>query len=375
MTARKIIKIIKEDSNQMRRATSFMAMGLLLLAGFVSVEAQDTPELSLSQISIDKTADVLNVQLVIGSTVNYESFTLFNPNRLVIDLLQVTSFTCQPDTAIDAAGVLRVRAAKNQPDVTRVVFDLADTVPAYSIEENDQGLVVTFTPPAPAAEQPAEIPAEPETKAAEPETVVEKPVIKTPARTTPPPPPARETREAETLHRPRRIGINVGGGMYFVHSADFKDVYGSSAFFGGGGLSFSLPIGNHEDIGFSLDLDYITVSGETTYTAEEVKLNMMPISLTVYYLRQFGRISPYAGIGLDYFNYKEEYPDTFPVSEMSGNVLGYNVLLGTQVHLTGNLSARAYFKLHIAKKTENEIEINLSGNEYGIGLTYFFDLD
>lgn len=360
----------------MKNITTVVILMLALALTPLSISAQDQ-EAELTDITINPASDRLETRLVIGTTVNYESFTLFNPNRLVIDLLQVKAFSCDPEVAVNASGVLQIRTAKNQTDVTRVVFDLEERVPAYSIEETDQGLLIVFTPAAPVQEAPVEAQVIPEEKKIEPEPVAKKPapvVTKTPRVTRPEPKTQPARRESETGRRPSRIGINAGGGMYFVHSSDFQDVYGTSAFSGGGGLSFTFPIGSHEDLGVAVDVNVVSATGETTYTAEEVKLNLMPMSLSVFYTRHFGRISPFAGLGLDYINYKEEYPETFAVSETSGNVLGYNVQLGTNINITDSFSARAYFKLHIAKKTENEIEINLSGNEYGIGLIYYFNL-
>ena len=63
----------------------------------------------------------------------------------------------------------------------------------------------------------------------------------------------------------------------------------------------------------------------------------------------------------------------FAVSEVSGSLQGYHLLLGTKFKFANFLSAKVYFRTHIAKKTEEEMEINLSGNAYGIGLAYHFN--
>jgi len=141
----------------------------------------------------------------------------------------------------------------------------------------------------------------------------------------------------------------------------------------GGGLSFLYPLSHKEDLGIALDFIYMAAKGSTSYTDEEIKFSMMPLSLTVFYSLHFGKFSPFAGIGGDYYNYKEKYPDTFAITETTGSLLGYNLLLGTHLQIIKSIAVKVYCKLHMAKKTENDIKTNLSGNEYGIGLIYFFN--
>ena len=91
---------------------------LLFVYGPALGQSGDVPE--LTNITITRTDSGLEAVLGITGAVNYESFTLFNPNRLIIDLLQVQSFSCEPEIDINSFGVTKIRTAKNQPDVTRV---------------------------------------------------------------------------------------------------------------------------------------------------------------------------------------------------------------------------------------------------------------
>jgi type IV pilus assembly protein PilQ len=78
----------------------------------------------------------------------YETQTLENPRRLVVDLKGVTSRLTENQVPVADGGVIRVRAGqfRRAPDaVSRVVFDLEDGV-AWSIREQASGLVVEFGP-------------------------------------------------------------------------------------------------------------------------------------------------------------------------------------------------------------------------------------
>lgn len=358
-----------------REIPVIMILTLLFLPALTSAQTQQTAD--LSNILINKSATQLEVKLEIGTAVNYESFTLFNPNRLILDLLQVESFSCAPEIPVNDFGIIRIRTAKNQPDVTRVVFDMEESIPAYSIEEKDSHIFIYFKREAPVEEREVE-PAPVEKPPVKVEEKVEtEPVKKTPVkkRVAAPRPEVRPQRieEAEPVTRGKALTIGATAGFYFVQNADFQEVYGKSAFSFGGELSFLLPLSNKEDIGFALNFCSISATGEATFTGEEVKLNITPVSLSVFYQRQFGKFTPFAGIGGDSFSYKETLPETFAVSEVSGSMQGYHLLLGTNFSFTDFLSAKIYFRTHIAKKTEEEMEINLSGNAYGIGLTYHFN--
>lgn len=335
---------------------------LTLLSLGTAVRSQDVTQ--LSNIHIEKSQNQLEVRLEITGTVSYESFTLFNPNRLVIDLQQVREFRNTAEIDVNDFGVTRIRTAKNQPDVVRVVFDLADTVPSYSIEDRQGAIHIFFRAEQTGRRQP------------EPKPVRTEPAQKTPPPVTQPretPQPAQEAASGPVT-RGRALSINLGGGMYMPQSTVFQEVYGKSSLSLGLGVTYYLPLSNVEDLGFSLDGSYISDTGKTTFTEEEVKLTLIPVMLNVLYQREFGKIMPYAGVGASYFSYKETLPETFVTPEVTGNVFGYNFLIGTHVKVIPQLSIKAQFRYHVAKKTDEDgFEINLSGGELGLGLSYFFN--
>jgi len=320
----------------------------------VIISAQSPTDSELSDIIINKTENQVEVKLIINNLISYTSFPLFRPNRLVIDLLQVKNFTCEPEIEINDSGVQRIRTAKNQPTVTRVVFDLEESIPSYSIEEKEDGIFIYFKIEPTIEEKKEEKPAG---------KIEETPIL----------PEIKKAIEREQLASNRKLGISINSSLYFPHDADFQDVYRSNMSSLGGGLSFLYPLSHKEDLGITLDFIYMAAKGSTSYTDEEIKFSMMPLSLTVFYSLHFGKFSPFAGIGGDYYSYKEKYPDTFAITETTGSLLGYNLLLGTHLQIIKSIAVKVYCKLHMAKKTENDIKTNLSGNEYGIGLIYFFN--
>ncbi len=75
---------LSEEDKVVKSKKVLISAGSLLLFFFATfVTAQEAPE--LTDLVIQKGADQLEVQLLVSGPVNYESFTLFNPIRLVID--------------------------------------------------------------------------------------------------------------------------------------------------------------------------------------------------------------------------------------------------------------------------------------------------
>ena len=346
-------------------------MAILLFSVNLSVgQIQDAGE--LKTISLNRLENKLEVQIELDKLFNYESFTLLNPNRLVIDLLQVEKFSSNPYIEVNDLGIKSIRTAKNRPDVTRVVFDLAEKLPSYTIKEDEKGLTITFwfEEEVLVEEKLPEIEEEPVTVEKKEEVVEEKekPVERIPSKL------LEEITKEEEVEEEASIAIGFNNGLYFMQGADFQNVYGKSAFFIGGEMFFKIPLKKKEYIGASLAFQYIPDSGLSTLTEEEVKLRMTPISFSALYLRQYGVFSPYVGFGVDYFNYKEIYPETFAIPSFSGSAWGINFQLGTYIELIPSLSLKLYFKYHNARAKEEEIDVNLGGNEYGLGLAYHFKI-
>jgi type IV pilus assembly protein PilQ len=156
-------------------AVGSMLVATALLAG---------PGGSLLDLEVEKdAAGAPTVRLLADGPVEVESFMVDQPDRLVVDLKGVISRLDSPRLAVDAGGVLRVRAAQHQLEpvpVTRVVFDLDHPV-EYRIDETEGAISVAFgpddatlePPAAPTFDAPAAPPAQPEMPAAAPRIAVE----------------------------------------------------------------------------------------------------------------------------------------------------------------------------------------------------------
>ena len=153
------------------RWTLAAAVGLLLIVTVLQADsssaepAQDSgtdwatlaqiPERNLLDMRVQPDANSgPSVILDADGTVEFESFVLDGPDRLVIDLPGVISRLDTTSLVVDDGGVVRVRAAQHRLEptpVTRVVFDLDGPRP-YQIDQIGSSIVIDFgEPPSPLA--------------------------------------------------------------------------------------------------------------------------------------------------------------------------------------------------------------------------------
>lgn len=183
-----------------------------------------------------------------------------------------------------------------------------------------------------------------------------------------------KTISPSAANKNKILTVGVGGGLYFIQDADFQDVYGKSTGYFGGEMNFFIPIKGREGISLALDIKSISASGMSTATQEEVTLKLLPISFAVLYMRHYRRLIPFVGLGGSIFSYKETYPPSFAIPSTKGSTFGLNLQLGTYIKVMESLSFKIFFKFYDARTKENDLNINLGGNEYGVGIAYHFNL-
>jgi type IV pilus assembly protein PilQ len=104
------------------------------------------PASAITAVSHEMKGDVLRVKLAADGRLNYTSFKLDAPKRLVFDFNGVMNSVPKASVAIEELGVARVRMAQfrtAQPRIMRVVFDLDSEVTHRALEQSS-GLEVVF---------------------------------------------------------------------------------------------------------------------------------------------------------------------------------------------------------------------------------------
>ncbi|MFW6129484.1 MAG: outer membrane beta-barrel protein, partial [Candidatus Aminicenantaceae bacterium] len=297
----------------------------------------------------------------------------------VIDFPGVESIPAQFPIEVNSCGVIRIRAGKPRPSISRIVFDLEDRVPLYRIREVEEGLEVSFwfedfEEPEEKVER-VQLPTEIPKKEKEPEKKPEKSEkdIKKEKRAT----KKEAEQKIDKIPEEKRFSLSVFGGAYFVQDEVFMEAYGKMNVFVGGEYSIIIPSKKEtEDFDIGLIFKNFLAKGSTTYLEEELKLRMFHISMTIRYLKHLSdKYTIFIGPGMDYISYKEIYSGDFPAPHsMEGIKLGGHLQAGGYFHISKSLSLRAHFKYNIASEHKGDVKANLGGIEWGFGLSYYFDM-
>lgn len=152
---------------------------------------------------------------------------------------------------------------------------------------------------------------------------------------------------------------------YFSPSEQaFKDIYGGGMMYGA-----EATVGIWRNFEFWFGGSHFTKRGKLTFTQEETKLKIIPIGGGLRYILPTGRLNLYAGLGLNYYQYKETND---PIGEASKGGLGYVGKIGSFVKVTGSLLIDIYADYTYCKMKPADFKINIGGFEAGIGIGYEF---
>lgn len=93
----------------------------------------------IEDIIYDDNGGFPQLNIVADTAIKYKSFSMYNPDRMVVDIENATLNTEFETKEINKGGVLRARVAQfsRNPDVVRVVVDLEDQTRCKVVQSND----------------------------------------------------------------------------------------------------------------------------------------------------------------------------------------------------------------------------------------------
>jgi len=358
----------------MNKRVKLLAIFLLFLP-FTHLLLAQTEEVSetvseLTNISFEKTDNQLDVFIEFKGNILYESFTLIDPNRLIIDLTPIDKISAKSIIEINDVGITRIRINEFKPGIVRVVFDFTTDIIQYKIEESEKGLMIQFSEEkVEEIKEPVEV-EKPEKELEHAEKIQEEKLEQEKPST--PPVQIIEAIE-EKKEEVEKLSIALSSGYYFFLDKIFQDIYGKETIFVRAEYSFLFPI-NIKSLDVWTSMSYFKKSGKLTLTLEDVDLSIITSSIAIRYLREISRFTPFIGVGMDYIVYKERYPEDFIISSTGGWDVGFRVQTGTYFSITPSLSSKILVKYNYSKTKENDVDVNLSGIECGIGLIFHFNI-
>ncbi len=360
----------REEEKMQRVKTSIILLFLFLFAANL-LAVQTTQEAELKSIDFEKKGNQIEVKIEYPPSTPYDSFSLMNPNRLVLDFMGIRAVSSMPMITVNQMGIVSIRSALNRPGVARVVFNFTDETPQYRIEETETGLTITFWEEERYMEQ------------REPEKVVQetvKPPVKEKIKSKPETkkivkPETRPKSDLEEIAEKAKKNMTLGfsAGYLTLQDDAFAETYGDGGFYFKGEYSVILPVKTDSfDIwtGFTL----FQIAGETSITQEDITLKMTDLSVAIRYLRTLSKFTPFVGAGIDYIVYKEILPEDYMIGSVGGSDLGFHVQGGTYYNPLPYLSLKVHIKYLWSNADVDGLEVNLGGVEYGAGLVFRFNL-
>jgi hypothetical protein len=339
-------------------------VAVLAIALSLAAQAPASGSAVVKSIGFVKSDAALEVSVLIKGVFTHETHVLKAPDRLVIDVSPAERLEALPSYEVNAFGVTAIRTGQFKHKVSRVILDFSGPVPAYDIQKTASGLVVKVagTPPAAAA---AAAPAAPVTEAKPAGEVKPAPKVQAAA-------PAAKSAESAVGPFFYNTTVGIMAGSYKNNSDRFSEVYGS-----GSSVQFGLSLSRallHIG-GFHLDVSgearMMSKTGQATLSGDEAKITITPLSVAGLLVFDTKYVIPFVGYGADWFNYKE----TSALADTSGSASGDHFQGGLFIVIPGmeNLRVKLYYKYTRVTATENEIEVELGGPEYGIGVSFGFN--
>lgn len=155
-------------------------------------------------------------------------------------------------------------------------------------------------------------------------------------------------------------------GNYQINEPRFKDVYEKGGSIRGIALSSSIIFG----FDFYGEIKEFYKVGSLTYTKEETKFLLLPVSFGIRYVLSGKYLFPYLGGGKDIYVYYE----TNTIGKVLDFADGYHLLAGVYVQLGEGSPVFLNLKIKYTrvKTIENDLTVELGGFEYGGSLAIAF---
>jgi hypothetical protein len=313
----------------------------------------------LKSVSFQKSEKGLDVGIVIEGEFVQQSFVLENPSRLVVDIAPVRKIETPPYIEVNQFGLTAIRTGQYAASIARAVFDFSGSIPAYEISKTETGIAIRFS----AEEKKPEKAVPVEEKPGQPVVAVKE---KAPEETAP--------VEAAAEERPwfKNTSIGFTAGSYQIPSDLFSEVYGSEAkAIYGWNITRTLFEAKGFELDVSLEKRYYSKMGAATVTLDETTFTMNPLTLAGRLLYQAKYIAFYVGFGKDWYNYKEE--SVLAITEGKAN--GHSYLAGIYFIMPKAefIRIKFYYKFTRVQAIQNDVTVDLGGNEYGVGFSLGFN--
>lgn len=301
---------------------------------------------TLLGIEVKRNQDNIILDLKISGPFETQKLEILKGNQVMLELSSIDSSVLPFLNESTCSEFVQVKLKPTTPESVKLFLHLSRRTDSLQVEKTSTGLQLSFTPTLLTERAPS--------------------FVKTSSR-------------AILVPQKKIIFPSIGNtliglryGKYFMGSEVFNQVYGGEV--ASYGFSISKTVIKKDNHNFLLGIGFsrIYATGESTVTKDTTKFSMIPISFYTQFMANHVYVVPYVGIGADLLQYKE----TSDVHRTSGSTLGYHLEGGAYIKIPQIkfLMFKLYVKLSKGVTQEENIEIDLGGLEFGLGLSFSFEL-
>lgn len=162
------------------------------------------------------------------------------------------------------------------------------------------------------------------------------------------------------------VSLALRAGFQAPAAAEFSDIYGGGTAYGG-----RLDVRLTKSLSVWAGADYFAKTGELTFTGEETRIRIIPVTAGLRVRLGSAGLRPYLAAGVGSFSYKEENV----LGTVSGSVVGFLGEAGLLIRVAEGLSLDVYGRYLSARTRAEEPDIlagELGGFQGGLGLVIGF---
>ena len=166
---------------------------------------------------------------------------------------------------------------------------------------------------------------------------------------------------------PVRLEINLA--FFYPSEKAFREIYGQGPKYG---LDLSLNFWKRLEL--HLESNYFAKKGKLTFSQEDTKLKLVPLSLNIRWVFLQKRLNLYAGAGATYIFFEEKNP----LGQVKANKIGPMAKIGCFTRIKGwgrllkTFVINAFLSYHYCPMRPAQIKFDAGGIDLGLGLGFEF---
>lgn len=169
--------------------------------------------------------------------------------------------------------------------------------------------------------------------------------------------------------RANPVRLEINSAFFYPSEKAFREIYGEGLKYG-----LDLSLNFWKRLEFHLESNYFVKKGKLTFSQEDTKLKLVPLSANIRWVFLQRRLNLYGGAGLTYIFFEEKNP----LGKVRANKIGPMAKIGCFTRLKGwgklfkSFVIDAHLSYHYCPMQPAQIKFDAGGVNLGLGLGFEF---